>query len=356
MNWRGKVRNYLAVALAMLFGAAAPQVALAVTTGAAGDELARRATWEPPSAEEAERRVGQWLAIAEPDAARRETLMAAWQRSTEGWLDRTLALIGQVEPRAQEVAQYCALPTTPSAPPEFAILRESPAAPFVVHHLRLQLGRYLAQRRLFDEAAVQLDGLEPADVLDPACLLFFQGLAHHALVEREAGLDALSRLLERRGELPRRYRSLTELMVADLKQLKDEESLDHIARRMDDVRRRLDLAREEPKVRSVEDGIVQSLDKLIDKIEDQQRQQQASAQAMPQGSPQNPLDPLHGKLPPPMHAPGDVAPKKLDSQGGWGQLPPKQRQEALQQIGKEFPAHYRDIIEQYFRKQAADSE
>ena len=32
------------------------------------------------------------------------------------------------------------------------------------------------------------------------------------------------------------------------------------------------------------------------------------------------------------------------------------RQEALQQIGQEFPAHYRDMIEQYFRKLATENE
>jgi hypothetical protein len=39
----------------------------------------------------------------------------------------------------------------------------------------------------------------------------------------------------------------------------------------------------------------------------------------------------------------------VGNESGW-KLPPKDRQEALQQIGKDFPAHYRDMIEQYFRK------
>jgi len=34
-------------------------------------------------------------------------------------------------------------------------------------------------------------------------------------------------------------------------------------------------------------------------------------------------------------------------------LPPKQREEALQQLGKDFPAHYRAAIEQYFRRIAS---
>ena len=44
--------------------------------------------------------------------------------------------------------------------------------------------------------------------------------------------------------------------------------------------------------------------------------------------------------------------KKIGNHSGWGDLPAKEREEAIQQIGKDFPSHYRDIIEQYFRKLA----
>ncbi|MDX1944399.1 MAG: hypothetical protein SFU86_03255, partial [Pirellulaceae bacterium] len=54
--------------------------------------------------------------------------------------------------------------------------------------------------------------------------------------------------------------------------------------------------------------------------------------------------------------PGQVANKDIGNKSGWGDLPPKQRQEALQQIGKDFPAHYRDMIEQYFRELASDEQ
>jgi hypothetical protein len=52
--------------------------------------------------------------------------------------------------------------------------------------------------------------------------------------------------------------------------------------------------------------------------------------------------------------PGEVDPKKTGARAGWGNLPPKQRQEALQQIAKGLPAHYREVIEEYFRKLARD--
>ncbi len=147
-------------------------------------------------------------------------------------------------------------------------------------------------------------------------------------------------------------RRLARLMQADLEGLKDE-SLDHIARRMEDIQRRLDLGRAGEKVREVEDGVIASLDKLIDEME---KQQQAAAAAAAAGSQpgQQPMTPLPDSRPMELKAPGDVANKPVGNTDGWGELPPHERQEALQQIGKEFPAHYRDMIEQYFRKLAND--
>ena len=54
--------------------------------------------------------------------------------------------------------------------------------------------------------------------------------------------------------------------------------------------------------------------------------------------------------------PGEVTRRDLGDTDGWGNLPPHQRDEALQQIGREFPAHYREAIEQYFKRLAAGAE
>ena len=39
---------------------------------------------------------------------------------------------------------------------------------------------------------------------------------------------------------------------------------------------------------------------------------------------------------------------------GWGNLPDKDREKAMQEIGREFPSHYREVIEEYFRRLAAE--
>jgi hypothetical protein len=160
--------------------------------------------------------------------------------------------------------------------------------------------------------------------------------------------------MEIEDAIPRRYASLARLMQADLEGL-EEDSLDHIARRMDDVRRRLDLGRAGPKVREVEDGVIASLDKLIEQVEKQQQQAAAAAGGQGRGQ-QMPSQPLPDSRPVQGKGEGKVANKPIGKESGWGDLPPRQREEALQQIGQEFPAHYRDMIEQYFRKLATQNE
>jgi len=51
---------------------------------------------------------------------------------------------------------------------------------------------------------------------------------------------------------------------------------------------------------------------------------------------------------------GDVDRKNIEQKDGWGNLPPAERQQALQQISRDLPTHYREAIEAYFRKLATE--
>ncbi|NBW97286.1 MAG: hypothetical protein EBR28_11285, partial [Planctomycetia bacterium] len=96
--------------------------------------------------------------------------------------------------------------------------------------------------------------------------------------------------------------------------------------------------------------------KLIAKIEQQQQQCQSGggggggAGRGGQGKPMDDSRIAEGK------GPGEVTRRDIGDGDGWGNLPPHRRDEALQQIGREFPSHYRDAIEQYFKRLAAGSE
>jgi hypothetical protein len=89
---------------------------------------------------------------------------------------------------------------------------------------------------------------------------------------------------------------------------------------------------------------------MIEELEQQQQQQQQSGN---QGGAQ-PSNPLQDSQAAQMRGAGEVDPKSLGKKDGWGNLPPKDRQEVLQQIGRELPAHFRETIEEYFKRLAQD--
>jgi hypothetical protein len=252
---------------------------------------------------------------------------------------------------ARKLTALCSAPRAQLVVPPQPWLADPQTTPFMARNLRLYYACWLVQQSLMDEAREQLAGLQVADVAAPAVLLFYQSVVYHKLLERDSGLKALDELLQGPESSPRRYRTVAKMMQADLKELEDD-SLEHIARRMDDIHRRLDLGRAGPKVRKVEDGVIESLDKLIKKIEEeQQRQQQQQQQA---GNRLQPNKPAEDSKPAGGSGPGDVVKKNIGSQNGWGDLPPKEREEALQQIGRDLPANYRDVIEQYFKRLASE--
>jgi hypothetical protein len=322
-------------------------------------EFARKATWHAPSIQAVREQVDAWLATRALDATVRGQIEPLWTSAGEpdnaaSLLDLVAATLALGDPQAQLLVAHCAGPRQAIALPDVGWLADDKTSPLARHNLRLLYGRWLIHEHLYDEAAEQLTTLKAEDVVDPASLLFYQAVVHQRTLQRDAGLAAIGRLLDNEAEVPKRFLSLARLMQADLEPLKDE-SLDHIARRMDDIRRRLDLGRAGPKVREVEDGVIASLDKLIKKMEDEQQAAAAAAAAAAGGGKQAaPSNPLPDSMPVEQKGPGQVAKKPIGDGSGWGQLPPKERQEALQQIGKDYPAHYRDMIEQYFRKLASE--
>jgi hypothetical protein len=334
----------LAIGLSAACGFAAPEGI---------DEFGKTPTLKNPTAAQVRADVAKWLEEINADAAVREQALALWPENLEpqsgpDLLKRLADTFALADVDARALVDLCSKPLSGVVLPEFAWLTDEARPAFYRHNLRLLAGRWLAQENLFEETVVQLEGLEPQQVVDPASLLFFQSVAYHKLVQKEPGMKAIRRLLDDVEDQPQRYVSLAGLMYEDLKALKDE-SLDHISRQMDDIKRRLDLGRTGPKVRKVEDDVIAALDKLIEEMEKQQQQQQGGGSGQQQSS--NPAQEsriMQGR------GPGDVDRKPIGSKSGWGDLPPKQRQEALQQIGKDFPSHYREVIEQYFRKLAGE--
>ncbi len=251
-----------------------------------------------------------------------------------------------VDAKARQIVEVTAKSHNRKDLPSLAWLMDEKVDAPMRDNLRLLVGRWLCQEKLYDESVALLKDIKPESVIDPSSLLFYRSVAYHRLLVKKEGLESIHSLQVEVADSPQRYTILAGLMEDDLKALKDG-SLDDISRRMEDVERRLGLSRAGKVVRKKEDEIVKMLDILIDDLEKQCSQ--CSGGAGGGGGGPAGQSGVGGPT-----GPGTVNPR--NSQGaGWGKMNDKEREKALQQLGKDFPAHYRAAIEQYFRRIASDT-
>ena len=215
--------------------------------------------------------------------------------------------------------------------------------------LRYYLARRLVQARLFDEAKTVLQDLIPENSIDPAGVLIAKALVFHHFSEKEEGLAALKdfQKVAERESISRRSAELAKMLQFEWEAQERDEDPQKISRQMSDVRRRLGQGRTDDDTQEAEEGVMRSLEKLIEKIEEQARRQSQQGKQGQQG-----IHPPEDSYRLSQKGSGNVDRRDFSQGESWGDLPPKEREEALLKIEKEFPAYYRDIIEQYFREMA----
>lgn len=241
----------------------------------------------------------------------------------------------------------------PQLPEQFRTQDSSvnrPAPPRLSGVLRMYLVERLIRTHYYDEALELLQEMVPENTIDPIAVLFYRGVAYNKLLSKKEGLSTMKQLRESFAgtqNYSRRFFEVAKLIEHELKnQEQDEQKPQNIAKRMEDIQRRLGQGNTDEKVQEVEKGVLDSLDQLIEKLENQQKQCKPGGQGAQSNNPGDTERILRQK------GPGNVAEKNIGDQNGWGELPHKEREAALMQIEKEFPAHYRDVIEQYFRQMA----
>ena len=330
---------------------------LVLTTSAiAADDLEKRASWQIPDAEQIRSRLEQHLEKQNADEAVKLQINILWDTPLISddqslLLDQLINSLILIDTDIAKLVNR--LESTPATEAQTtpALWNQKELPPFFINNLRLYYARWLAQSELQDECLEVLDGIKPQDVVDPATLLFYQATGYHRVLAKDKCLKAINLLEENKDAIPRRYSTLANLMKADIGPL-EKDSLDEVARLMSDIQRRLKLGRAGTRVRNEEDDVIAKLDKMIEELEKQQQQQQQSSG---QGSGNlNPSSPAQDSSDLGGSGPGNVDRRNHGDAEDWGSLPPKERQKALQQISKELPAHYREVIEEYFRKLARD--
>ncbi len=323
---------------------------------ASGNDDLTRSTWSTPTHEEVQTQVSEWLSESNATEERAGEIRDLWKSPID--VKHRLSLLGDsfalVNDNYRDLVEFSrSLKSSPILPP-FEFLDSSETPDFVRANLRLIYARWLAQNQLYNETLDRLEEVKTEAVIDPAALLFYQSVAYHRLLKKEECLPVLERLLEQEKNLPRRFATVAKLIHADLEPL-DADSLDEVSRLMDNIKVRLGHGRAGARVRKEEDDVIAKLDKMIEDLEKKQQQAQQAASASGQaGDSSNPSNPMQDSAPGGVRGPGNVDAKEIAAKGGWGDLPPKERQQALQQLGEDFPSHYRDVIVEYFRKIARE--
>jgi hypothetical protein len=251
---------------------------LAACAGPAAAETAPRPSAKAPvhfgalqaSTDEAARAQAlAWLQQSgKADAATLRAFDGVWAQTDRPLLDRVAATFALVDAEAQKLladARDSAKPA-PTTVPE--VLTSGKQTAFYRANLALAYGKALSNRRIYEEALEALKTAKVEQVVDPGAYLFHRAVAEHALLLKDEANRTIGRLLDDAVEVPDRYKLVSVLMALDMQSWRDKD-LGWIARKMDNIERRLELARGGPKTQKIQKEVVARLDELIKDLENQ---------------------------------------------------------------------------------------
>jgi len=351
-----------------------PALALTVLLTAGGSAPANETGKKPmgfgtldvASAEQVKAQALAWLKTAgKTDAATLEKFETIW-KGDRPVLDRLADTFTLGSADAAKLLGDARDPQVPAPTAVPAILKDEKLPAFFRANLGLAYARALNGRRVHEEAMAVLQLFGPEQLVDPAMYLFNRAVGEFSLLQKEEANRSINRLLEEAGTFaPERYKTVAMLMKLDMVAWKNKD-LDDIARKMKDVERRLDLARGGPQTQDKQRDILARLDEVIKKLENQSKQQgggECNGGQCPSGGPKpgsglasgmNPSSPATtSSAAQGQGGTGAVDPAKMSKLvQEWGRLPPRQQQEALQQLTQGLSPRHREAIENYFRNLA----
>jgi len=262
--------RFLALVLAVpLIGAG---WTLADTGKKSTKELPSFGTLRALTPEEARSQALAWLkGVGKTDATTMKAVEAIWSqdRPVLDLVAETLAL-GDAE--AAKVLAEARDPAQPAPTETPAVLKDTKRPAFYRHNLGLAYGKALSNRRVFEEALDVLKQVKPEKVVDPSAYLFHRAVAEHGLALKDDANRSILRLLDEAEDTPDRYKMVSILMAFDMQSWTEADimaRLGSIARKMDNIERRLELARGGAKTQKIEKDAIARLDEIIKELENQ---------------------------------------------------------------------------------------
>jgi len=325
-------------------------------------ELPTFGTLRTATVDEARTQAANWLkSVGKTDAASLKAFDAVWAQQDRSVLDRVADTFGLGDAEAAKLLAEARDPShsAPQAVP--AILKDTKKPSFFRNNLGLAYAKSLSNRRVYEEALETLKSVKPEKVVDPSVYLFHRAVAEHGLTMKDEANHSILRLLDDAVDAPDRYKMVSILMAFEMQSWKESDipsRLGGIARKMGNAERRLELARGGPVTQKIQKDAVARLDEIIKELENQCKGDCNGGQC-PGGSKPGAGQ---GQRPMPdsrianLKGAGNVTEKDLQKMAvGWGKLPEKERAAAIQELTRDMPPKYREVIETYFRKIASES-
>jgi hypothetical protein len=231
-------------------------------------ELASFGTLRATAPDVARSQAEEWLKGAgKTDAASQKALAAIWDsnRTVLDKVTETLCL----DEAAKKLLDEARDPKSAAPTDVPALVKDKKLPSFYRANLALAYAKALSNRRIYEEALDALDSVKAEQVVDPSTYLFHKAVAEHSLMKAREANNTIVRLLDDVADAPERYKMVSVRMVFDMMSWKDKD-LGSIARKMDNIERRLDLARGGPKTQKLQKEVIARLDELIKEKEGQQ--------------------------------------------------------------------------------------
>jgi hypothetical protein len=304
-----------------------------------------------------------WLrAAGKVDDASLKAFNDAWQ-GDRPVLDKVADTLTLGDAAAAKLLAEARNPETPAPTALPDALKDAKQPAFYRANLALAYAKALSNRKVFEEGLEALKAVKAEDVVDPGAFLFTKAVAEHSLMMKNEASTSIGRLLDDVADAPERYRMVAALMQFDMLTWQDKD-LGWVARKMDNIQRRLDMSRGGPKTRKMQKEVVLRLDEMIKQMENQANGScQCNGGSCPNGGQKDgqnnmmPTTPLNDSKLGGRSGPGQVDPKKFKELAEvWGKLPEKDRAKAIVGLTRDLDPRYREAIEAYFQKLSASSD
>jgi hypothetical protein len=333
------------------------------------------------TAEGAKNKLAAWLKdVGKSDTSTSAKLNAIWKDESRSILDRVADSLALGDPVAAKLMLDARDPGAPAPIILPTVFKDEKRSAFFRANLGLVYARALVNRRVYEEALDTLKQFGADQSADPAAYLFHRAICEHALQRKPDAVKSITRLLEEGSAIaPDRYKTVATLMLLDMHTWKDKD-LGDIARKMENIERRLEIARGGPETQRQQREVLNRLDEIIKKLENQNKNKKKPGDGPPKDGDGPPMPgdgdgecpdgggpPGSGKSGPPKGTNPSQSPATDSANAGgsstgivneekfkklvsdWGRLPPAEQRRALQEITQGMPARHREAIINYFQ-------